>query len=476
MDVNRLADALPELGFFEVDTNGYVRTWSEPAAKLLGFSADEIIGRSIAQLVGEAAGSAVQSGLEVAARQGRHETQGWEVRKDGSRFWANEITTPIRDESGQITGYSRVLRDLSAWKAANDERDRGFTLSTDIMCVTGFDGFFKRVNPSFTRVLGFSEAELLASPFISFVHPEDIATTQRETAAITQTAGRDTTLVFQNRYRHADGTYRWISWISNPMPADQLIYAVGRDITDQKVIDQKLADYARELERSNGELQQFAYVASHDLQEPLRAVAGCLQMLGERNTDNLDERSLELMGHAIDGAKRMQELINDLLAFSRVGSKGISRSWIDPRPAIDKALRHLQVAISESGAAVTVGVMPKTWADPVQFVQLFQNLIGNAIKFRSERRPEIQVSGKEGNGGIIFSVRDNGIGISPEYHERLFTVFQRLHSRREYPGNGIGLAICKKVVERHGGRIWVVSRLGEGTEIKFVIPEGTNKC
>ncbi len=171
----------------------------------------------------------------------------------------------------------------------------------------------------------------------------------------------------------------------------------------------------------------------------------------------------------------MQTLINDLLEFSRVGNKGIAKAFIDPRLAVDKALRQLQVAIAESGALITIDAMPHVFADTAQLTQLFQNLIGNAIKFRTERRCEVHVSGEGGIGLTTFSVGDNGIGIPAEYHEKVFGIFQRLHSRREYSGTGIGLAICKKIVDRHGGHIWIESKTGEGTTFRFTIPGGEKR-
>jgi PAS domain S-box-containing protein len=350
-----------------------------------------------------------------------------------------------------------------------DERDRIFTMSADLICVAGFDGFFKRVNPSFTRVLGYTQAELLAKPFLDFVHCEDVAATQKEMGSLT-VGGNKSARAFQNRYRRSDGTYCWLEWKSSSVVEDQLIYAVARDVTEQKAIEQKLREYSKELERSNAELQQFAYVASHDLQEPLRAVAGCVQMLGERNTGTLDQRSDELMSLAVDGAKHMQTLIEDLLAYSRVGSKGISRAWVDPRNAVHSAMRRLQVVITETDAQINVDPLPRAWADSVQLAQLFQNLLGNAIKYHAANRPEIAVRAESRDGEVVFSVRDNGIGIAPEYHERIFGLFQRLHRRKAYSGTGIGLAICKKIVERHGGRIWVESRDGGGADFRFTIP------
>jgi PAS domain S-box-containing protein len=333
------------------------------------------------------------------------------------------------------------------------------------------DGYFKRVSPSFMRTLGYTEAELLSRPIVSFIHPDEVTATQGE---IRRHAAGDpgATREFQNRYRCADGTFRWIAWRSQADMSQGRIYAAGRDVTEHKALAQKLAEYTTELERSNAELQQFAYVASHDLQEPLRAVAGCVQMLAERNANHLDERSAELMRYAIDGAKRMQTLINDLLDYSRVGNKGIKQSWVEIGSSVDKALKFLYVAVTDNDARITlIEPLPRVWADSTQLTQLFQNLISNAIKFRVAARPEIRIQSEQAGDDIIISVSDNGIGIAPEYHERIFGIFQRLHSHSHYAGNGIGLAICKKIVERHGGRIWIESTPGNGASFKFTLPK-----
>jgi PAS domain S-box-containing protein len=345
-------------------------------------------------------------------------------------------------------------------------------MSIDLMCVAGFDGFFKRVNPAFTRVLGYTEAELLGRPFVSFVHPDDVAATTEQAQKLTNEM-HDASTAFRNRYRCADGSYRWLEWASDSVCKYQRIYAVARDVTAQRATEERLAEYAKELERSNTELQTFAYVASHDLQEPLRAVAGCVTMLRERLAGALDEKSAELMSHAVEGAKRMQTLINDLLAYSRVGTRGINPKWIDPKIAVQTALKQLEIAIAESGAVITVDDLPSAWADVAQLTQLFQNLIGNAIKFRrDDHKPQIHVSARTFPTQIIYSVKDNGMGIAPEYHQLVFGIFQRLNRRRDYTGNGIGLAICKRIVERHGGQLWIESVVGEGSTFLFSLPAG----
>src|SRR6266576_789313 len=244
----------------------------------------------------------------------------------------------------------------------------------------------------------------------------------------------------------------------------------------QQVAEKKLAEKAEELARSNHDLEQFAYVASHDLQEPLRMVAAYTQLLAERYRGKLDENADKFIGYASEGALRMQSLIQDLLACSRVGRDGSGR--VDCNAVMEEVLGSLGSAIQESGAVVTHEKLPEVWANRTQMAQVFQNLIGNAIKFRGKEPPAISVEAEKAGQQWLFSVSDNGIGIAPEYAENVFVVFQRLHARTEYPGNGIGLALCKKVVERNGGKIWVEARAGHdsdhssdrGSVFKFTMP------
>jgi signal transduction histidine kinase len=234
--------------------------------------------------------------------------------------------------------------------------------------------------------------------------------------------------------------------------------------------ERDLAKKAEELARSNADLEQFAYVASHDLQEPLRMVTAYTQLLAERYKGKLDENADKYIGYASEGAQRMQVLIQDLLAFSRVGRSGTARTNVDCNAVMKDVVQTLTPTIEASGAVVTYADLPTVWAEPTQMGQVFQNLIGNGIKFRGKEAPAISVQAEKQDGQWLFSVADNGIGIAPEYVENIFVVFQRLHARTEYPGNGIGLAICKKVVERLGGRIWVESQPGPGSTFKFTIP------
>jgi len=229
-----------------------------------------------------------------------------------------------------------------------------------------------------------------------------------------------------------------------------------------------------DLERSNRELQQFAYVASHDLQEPLRMVASFVQLLAERYKGKLDTDADEFIGYAVEGANRLQNMINDLLEYSRVESRGKPFESTDCEAVLEQVLMNLKFSIEESGATITRDPLPKLYADTSQLMQLFQNLISNALKFRGKDLPAIRISAESKENEYVFSVRDNGIGIDPQYKDRIFIIFQCLHGR-EYPGTGIGLAVCKRIVERHGGRIWVESESGKGSTFFFTIPREVKK-
>jgi light-regulated signal transduction histidine kinase (bacteriophytochrome) len=244
-----------------------------------------------------------------------------------------------------------------------------------------------------------------------------------------------------------------------------------RDISERKQAQSLLEHRAEELGRSNAELEQFAYVASHDLQEPLRMVASYLELLESRYKGQLDGRADKYINYAVDGARRMQVLINELLDFSRVGTRGKPFEPMKVQAAFDDAMENLGRMVVEKQAVVTRGPLPAIMGDATQMIQVFQNLIGNALKFCTKSPPRVNVAAKRKGIEWEFSVSDNGIGIAPEHSQRIFQIFQRLHARDKFPGTGMGLAICKKVVERHGGCIWVESQPGEGSTFFFTIPQ-----
>jgi len=242
-------------------------------------------------------------------------------------------------------------------------------------------------------------------------------------------------------------------------------------IRERERVEEKLKQTMAEFARSNSELELFAYVASHDLQEPLRMVTSFTQLLEKRYKNKLDKDADEFIEFILDGATRMQSMINDLLQYSRVGTRGKPFKLTDFESVFGQSLVNLKIAIDENNAIITHDPLPTLMADSTQMIEVFQNLISNAIKFRSKESPQVHVSALKKRNDWVFSVRDNGIGIAPEFFDKLFILFQRLHSRSEYPGTGIGLAVCKKIVERHGGKIWVESEPDKGSTFYFSIPD-----
>jgi PAS domain S-box-containing protein len=363
-----------------------------------------------------------------------------------------------------IRRHTAALRESEQWLRAIIDN------ATGIVWVKDLQGRFLIVNRYHEEVLGLTQKQIVGKTVFD-IHPLELA--QAYTANDRQVLESGKTLEFEETTPLQDGEHTYVS-VKFPMRDTYgrivALGAICTDITGRKRIEEELRHTADELARSNVELEQFAYVASHDLQEPLRVIAGMVQLLQQRYQGKLDARADEFIAHILDGTVRMQTLIDDLLVYSRVGRQGKPFTPTDTSAPLQDALANLAATIQESGAVITHDTLPVVIADPTQLVQLFQNLVGNALKFRSQRPPEIHIGVERLPAEWRFAVCDNGIGIEPQYFERIFTVFQRLHTRREFPGTGIGLAICKKIVERHGGQIWVDSQPGQGSTFYFTIP------
>jgi PAS domain S-box-containing protein len=438
-------------------------------AKLFGADASELIGRPILSFVApEDRATVIERSRCWAEASSAEPLRHKSMRADGTVYEVETTGTPI-DWQGEraVLIITRDLTERSRAAAALAESEERYRRLVDLLpdAVYIHDGnSILFVNPSGVDMFGAASAEeIIGRSPLEFSHSSD----QRNVVArasevlrhkVSKESQRRRRLRMDGSEYLADVSAVHINWHGTPA-----VLAVVRDVTAQ-------VRASEDLRRSNAELEQFAYVASHDLQEPLRTVASYCQLIERRYKTRFDEQGLEYLGFAVDGAKRMQRLITDLLAFSRVGTKGKPFAPTDLNKVCEDAISNLDRAIANSVAQVTAGPLPTIDGDAVQLTQLFQNLIGNAIKFRGAAAPVVHI-GTAGEGdGRVFSVADNGIGIDPQHRERIFQIFQRLHERDKYDGTGIGLAVCKKIVERHGGRIWVEDAPGGGCAFRFTLP------
>ena len=377
---------------------------------------------------------------------------------------------------------SQVLLEGQARDALrqSEERFRALVESTsDWIWEINEAGVYTYVSPRVRGLLGYQPEELLGrSPFDLMPMAERQRAAQAYAAFLPSKAPLSGV---QNTLRHKEGGLVVLE--SNATPVFDALgrwrgyRGIDRDITERRAAEERLQKTLGELERSNKELEQFAYVSSHDLQEPLRTVSSYLQLLSRRYQGRLDAEADEFIGFTVEAAKRMQQLINDLLAYSRIGTRAKPFARADSGEVLARAMANLQAALESSGARVTRDPLPAVQGDEVQLLQLFQNLLANAVKFRGLETPAVHVSAvlrpaAQGPGREwLFCFKDNGIGIDPKFHERIFVIFQRLHSKAKYPGTGIGLAICRRIVEVHGGRLWVESAPGQGAAFQFTLPE-----
>jgi PAS domain S-box-containing protein len=478
-----LMEAAPD-AMVVVNPHGDVVLVNDQAVRQFGYRRDELVGQQVTKIIpdGFAArliADALRSKEEALAQQigagielsGRH--------KNGNEFPIEIMLSPLESAEGLLV--TAAIRNISVRKEAEthlsqmEGRYRGLLeAAPDAMVVVNQAGEIVLLNVQAEKQFGYSRDELVGQEVTNII-PEGfaerlIADGLRSAAdALAQQIGTGIELVALRK----DGTEFPIEIMLSPLESDEaiLVTAAIRDITTRKTAETDLLRKVEELNRSNEELEQFASIASHDLQEPLRMVASYTQLLARRYKGQLDADADEFIAFAVDGASRMQRLIQDLLIYSRVGTKGKELLKTSSEEALQQALVNLRGAVEESGALVTHDSLPTVLADEMQLIQLFQNLIGNGIKYQNPGVPRIHVSAAR-NGGQkwIFSVQDNGLGIDSQYFEKIFGMFQRLHRRDEFAGTGIGLAICKKIVERHGGRISVESKPGEGSTFSFALP------
>jgi len=482
-----LLEAAPD-AMVVVNQGGEIVLLNLQAEKQFGYRRDELLGQKVTNIIPEgfaerlvaddlrstedALAQEIGTGIELNA-----------LRKDGSEFPIEIMLSPLDSAEGML--ITAAIRDISVRRNAEkhlaqmEGRYRGLLeAAPDAMVVVNQGGEIVLLNLQAEKQFGYRRNELLGQKVTNII-PEGFA--ERLIAdglrsaedALAQQIGTGIEL----SGRRKDRTEFPIELMLSPLGSAEgtLVTAAIRDISVRNAASADLLHKVEELNRSNEELGQFAYIASHDLQEPLRMVASYTQLLSRRYVGKLDSDADEFIAFAVDGATRMQRLIQDLLAYSRVGTKGKDLLSTSSEDALRHALSNLRGAIEESGAVVTHDPLPEVMADEMQLVQLFQNLVGNAIKYQNPGIPKIHIAALNGGKQYRFSVQDNGLGIDPQYFERIFGMFQRLHKREEFAGTGIGLAICKKIVERHGGQISVESQPGIGSTFRFALTGSERK-
>jgi PAS domain S-box-containing protein len=483
-----LLEAAPD-AMVVVDQAGDIVLLNVQAEKQFGYRRDELLGQKVKNIIPkgfaerlvsdglrsaeDALAQQIGTGIELSGR-----------RKDGSEFPLELMLSPLESAEGILV--TAAIRDISVRKAAEQHvaqmegQYRGLLeAAPDAMVVVDQAGDIVLLNVQAEKQFGYRRDELLGQKVKNIIptgFAERLVSDGLRSAeeALAQHIGTGIEL----SGRRKDGSEFPLELMLSPLESAEgiLVTAAIRNISVRKVAEADLLQNVQDLNRSNQELEQFANIASHDLQEPLRMVASYTQLLSRRYKGKLDADADEFIAYAVDGARRMQRLIQDLLAYSRVGSKAGNLRDISSEDALRQALQNLRGVIQESGALVTHEPLPTVMADEIQLIQLFQNLVGNAIKYQNPGIPQVQIAAsRNGAKRWTFSVQDNGLGIEPQYFEKIFGMFQRLHKREEFAGTGIGLAICKKIVERHGGRISVESKFGVGSTFKFALAEGESK-
>ncbi len=456
-----------------ISLDGRITAWNEAAEKLFGYRAEEAVGQPLQMLVPEdrlGEFHELRANFLKGLATGPIETV--RLAKDGTRAKVSLSVSPVRSLGGEVTGASAIYRDFSAQKRADEMFRLAVDASPAAMIMTDHDGCVVLANSEAVEVFGFSAEELVGMQVEELMpgrirgkHESLRRDFMGQPSKRMMGTGRDL------RGRRRDGTEFPVEIALNPIngPKGPMVLSVVVDITERMRAAAELERRTEELQRSNAELQQFAFVASHDLQEPLRMVTSFCGLLKERYRDQLGDEGSEFVDIAFDGAGRMRQLINDLLDYSRLQTREVPLSEVSTEEVLATALLNLSERMQESEADIRVGELPKVFGNEGQLVQVFQNLIGNALKFCDDEAPRVEVSAVLEDDDWLFTVRDNGIGIDPAQQDTIFGVFQRLHTREEYEGTGIGLAICKRIVETHGGRIWIQSAPGQGASIQFTL-------
>ncbi|MEW5747717.1 MAG: PAS domain S-box protein [Candidatus Thermoplasmatota archaeon] len=448
--------------------DGIVTSWNKSAERLYGYTASEMVGRSIEAIIPAERRKELSLILE-RIRDGERVDNFETVRtaKNGGSIHVSITVSPIVDRAGRVTGASSTAHDTSLRRRAEEQRNRLFNLSIDMICFAGFDGYFKQLNPAWNRSLGWNDKDLSARPYIEYVHPDD---RERTMAAASDLAKGLPVTGFVNRYRCADGSYKWLSWSSYPIVEEGVVLAIARDVTRQIEDEAALREANRELVRTNQELDSFSYSVSHDLRAPLRVADGFSLAVLEDYGDKLDPAAKDYLTRIRGACQRMGVLIDDILILSRVARSEMKCEDISLSAIARSVASDLKRTNPDREVLFEIEDGLHAHADPRLIRIALDNLIGNAWKFTS-KKPSAKIQfGTEPEGDEdVFYVRDNGAGFDMAYSEKLFLPFQRLHSTEDFPGTGIGLATAQRILARHGGRIWAEGVAGEGAVFRFTL-------
>lgn len=479
-----MVESVRDYAIFLLDPSGVVASWNPGAQRLKQYTAEEIIGRhfSVFYPEKEIANRKPDHELEVAARVGRFEDEGWRIRKDGSRFWANVVITRISDERGKLLGFGKITRDLTERRAA-EQRYRLLVDSVQDYSIFSLDasGYVTSWNSGAQRIKGYTAEDIIGKHFSTFYTPEDAEAGMPE--RVLKTA-RETGHFEGEGWRvRKDGTRFWSSILVTPIVDEDGRHIgfskVTRDVTDRKKLMDQLQQHTEELEvqiaereRVNAELEAFSYSVSHDLRAPLRAIEGFANALREDYGEKLDPAAHDYLEQIMKASTRMNRLVRDLLEYGRLGRIELPAGRIALLPLLQRLIEENfsgQNVVAEVSDSIVVRGHEPTLS------QMLVNLISNAIKFQKPGiPPQVRITAALASGRVVrISVIDNGIGIRPDHVDRLFKVFERLHGVEEYPGTGIGLAIVKRGSERMGGRCGVESKAGEGSSFWVELPQAS---
>jgi PAS domain S-box-containing protein len=483
-----LVDSVKDYAIFMVDPQGIILTWNEGAKRIKGYEEYEVKGKHFSMFYRpeDVTAGKPEDELRIAFNEGKFEAEGWRVRKNGTYFWASLVLTSIYNNHNQLIGYSKVTRDLSERKLAeeslkaSEEQYRLLVNSVKDYGIFMLDakGRIASWNAGAQRIKGYEASEVIGKYFSIFYTKEDKddEKPQRELRIAIKEGKYE-----EEGWRvRKDGSRFWANVVITAVfnSENKLIgfSKVTRDLTerkkDQEALERTQTELRRaneELTRSNRELEQYTSIASHDLQEPLRTISNYLSIIEERMSGS-DDKVKDYLSRTIDASERLRDLITNLLRYSRLSHTSANYSDVEMSDVFTETIHNLRTNVDETGTEVIFdNKVERLRGDKIQLVQLFQNLITNSIKFVKDRKPKIKITGVEEKDHYLFSVNDNGIGIEEEYLNKIFEIFKRLHSRMEFPGTGIGLAICKKIVEFHKGHIWVESVPGKGSTFYFTI-------